>query len=251
VFLSLSLSFSASLYISFYFTLPGVSSKQTFFFGSNRNKLKLDLFRLFLGLFRKNRNVFFRFVSVFRTGIETTNNRTFCETNRKNLYKKTHSIRVSWKQLIFFGSNRNKPKLNLFRLFFSMCGSQHPRKIFSVCFGVSDRYRFETTETRGIKKVYILTNLLLFRLVFSLFRLFQNNEIACFEIKAKQPKQTSFSDSAETSFGSSFGCFDKKLVRRTPYLGVSLSASVFLCHSLSLPLYLSFALVSHTQSMHT
>jgi hypothetical protein len=57
-----------------------------------------------------------------------------------------------------------------------------------------------------------LTNLLLFRLVFWLFRLFRNTETPCFDIKAKQPKQRLVSDSAETSFGSSFGCFDTKLV---------------------------------------
>jgi hypothetical protein len=60
----------------------------------------------------------------------------------------------------------------------------------------------------GIKKVDILTNMLLFRLVFCLFRLFRNTETPCFDIKAKQPKQTLVSDSAETSFG----CFDTKVV---------------------------------------
>jgi hypothetical protein len=64
----------------------------------------------------------------------------------------------------------------------------------------------------GIRKVDILTNLLLFWLVFCLFWLFQNTETPCFDIKVKQPKQMSCSDSAETSFGSSFGCFDTKLV---------------------------------------
>ncbi len=54
-----------------------VSSKQSnFFFGSNRNELKLNLFRLFFGLFRETKQIFFRFVSVFRSGIEIT------ETNR-------------------------------------------------------------------------------------------------------------------------------------------------------------------------
>jgi hypothetical protein len=37
---------------------------------------------------------------------------------------------------------------------------------------------------RGIKKVYILTNFLLFRLVFCLFWLFRNTETLCFDIKA-------------------------------------------------------------------
>jgi hypothetical protein len=54
-----------------------VSSKQTKInFGSNRNKPKQDLFRVCFGLFRETKNKFFRFDSVFRTYIETT------ETNR-------------------------------------------------------------------------------------------------------------------------------------------------------------------------
>jgi uncharacterized protein (DUF1810 family) len=54
-----------------------VSSKQTkIIFGLNRNKPKQDLFRVCFGLFRETKNKKFRFVSVFRTYIETT------ETNR-------------------------------------------------------------------------------------------------------------------------------------------------------------------------
>jgi hypothetical protein len=54
-----------------------VSSKQTKInFGSNRNKPKQDLFRVCFGLFRETKHKIFRFVSVFRTYIETT------ETNR-------------------------------------------------------------------------------------------------------------------------------------------------------------------------
>ncbi len=58
------------------------------------------------------------------------------------------------------------------------------------------RTGIETTKTNrtysmGIKKVIILTNLMLFRLVFCLFWLFRNTETPCFDIKAKQPKQTS------------------------------------------------------------
>jgi hypothetical protein len=48
----------------------------------------------------------------------------------------------------------------------------------------------------GIKKVDILPNLLLFRLVFCLFGLFRNTETPCFDIKAKHPKRL-VSDSAE------------------------------------------------------
>jgi hypothetical protein len=54
-----------------------MSSKQTKEnFGSNQNKPKQDLFQLCFGLFRETKNQKFRFVSVFRTYIETP------ETNR-------------------------------------------------------------------------------------------------------------------------------------------------------------------------
>jgi hypothetical protein len=60
----------------------------------------------------------------------------------------------------------------------------------------------------GIKQAYILTNFLLFRLVFSLFRLFQNTETPCFDLKRNHRNKRLVSDSAETSFG----CFNTKLV---------------------------------------
>jgi hypothetical protein len=66
-----------------------VSSKQTNInFGSNRNKPKQDLFRVCFGLFRETKNKKFRFVSVFRTYIETTETKRSVshqnETNRNN-----------------------------------------------------------------------------------------------------------------------------------------------------------------------
>jgi hypothetical protein len=66
---------------------PRVSSKwKKYIFGSNRNKPKQDLFRVCFGLFRETKKHFFRFVSVFRTFIETT------ETN-KTVSKRTETIR--------------------------------------------------------------------------------------------------------------------------------------------------------------
>jgi hypothetical protein len=95
----------------------------------------------------------------------------------------------------FIGSNGNKPKVNLFWLFFVFfCETKKFVRIVSVF-----RTGIETTETNraygmvwGIEKVDIFTNLLLFWLVFCLFRLFRNTETPCFDIKAEQPKQTSF-----------------------------------------------------------
>ncbi len=145
---------------------------------------KLNLFRLFFGLFRETKKHFFRFVSVsFGVSDRYRNNRNkqnFLETNRKN-HQKTFSIRRSSKPLIFFlGSNWNKPKLTCFGCF-SVCSFAKPKK------------QLKQTELMvwGIKKVDILTNLLLFRLVFCLFQFFRNTETPCFDIKAKQPKQTS------------------------------------------------------------
>ncbi len=53
----------------------------------------------------------------------------------------------------------------------------------------------------------------MFRLLFCLFRFNRNTETLCFVIEAKQLKQTFFY-SAETSLGSSFGCFESKLVSK-------------------------------------
>jgi hypothetical protein len=58
----------------------------------------------------------------------------------------------------------------------------------------------------------------LFRLVFCLFRFNRNIKTLCFGIEAKQTKQTFCSDGAETSFSSSFSCFESKLVLKDTLL---------------------------------
>jgi hypothetical protein len=177
-----------------------VSSKQSiYFFGSNRNKPKLNLFRLFFDLFCKTKIHFFRFVSDRYQN--NRNKQNFVQTNRKNLQKCS---------LLGGVRTETKAKLYLFRLFFGMFYRE--TKVLFQFISVF-RTGIETTETNklmvwGIKKVDILKNVLLFRLVFCLFRLFRHTETPCFDIKAKQPKQTS-------CFGwcrCSFGCFDTKLV---------------------------------------
>ncbi len=67
----------------------------------------------------------------------------------------------------------------------------------------------------------------LFRLVFCLFRFNRNIETLCFGIEAKQ---RFVSDSAETSFGCSFGCFESKLVSKDTLL-LTLSHSRLLSHN--------------------
>jgi hypothetical protein len=75
------------------FTSTRVSSKQTKkIFGSNRNKPKLSLFRLFFGLFRETNTLFFRLVSVFRIHIETT------ETNRSVSKQAEKKLKKLWEK---------------------------------------------------------------------------------------------------------------------------------------------------------
>ncbi len=123
-----------------------VSSKQSnFLFGSNRNKPKLNLFRLFFGLFRETKKHFFWFVSVcFGVSDRYRNNRNkqnFVETNRKNL-QNTFYISGSSKPLIFFSWLEPKQtETQSVSVVFQFAFSQNPKNFLSVCFDVSDRYR--------------------------------------------------------------------------------------------------------------
>ncbi len=183
-----------------------------FFFGSNQNEPKLNLLRLFVSFLRETKQIFFRFVSVFRTGIETT------ETNRnkpKKISKKQISIRVSSKQLTFFRSNRNNLKLNLFWLFFGLFFRETKQNFFVLfrCFGLVLKQPKQTElMVWGIKKVHILTNLLLFRLSFVCFGCFETPKLPALILKRNNRNKRLVWYSAETSFGSSFGCFDTKVI---------------------------------------
>jgi hypothetical protein len=92
----------------------------------SRFEPKQDLFRLCFGLFRKTKNKKFRFVSVFRTYIETT------ETNKKVSSKQTTT------------KIRFEPKQDLFRLCFVLFRKTKNKKFRFV--SVFRTY-FETTET--------------------------------------------------------------------------------------------------------
>ncbi len=68
---------------------PRVSSKQSnLFFGPNQNKPKLNLFRLFFGLLRETKKHFFWFVSMFQTGIETTETNIIFSKQTEKIFKK-------------------------------------------------------------------------------------------------------------------------------------------------------------------
>jgi hypothetical protein len=131
-----------------------VSSKQSkFFFGSNQNKPKLNLFQLFFGLFRETKKHFFsvcfglfRFVSLFRTCVEKNEtNRILSKQTKKS--PKTVSIMGVLKTVNFFlGSNRNKPKLNLFQLFFGLVFCETKKFFCSLfrCFGLVSKQPKQT-----------------------------------------------------------------------------------------------------------
>jgi hypothetical protein len=101
------------------------------------------------------------------------------------------STRVSSKQF-FFRFEQKQTETQSVSVFFGVCGRHKILFGWFRCFGpVSKQPKQTKLMVWGIKKVCIITNLLLFRLVFCLFRLFRSTETPCFNIKAKQPKQTS------------------------------------------------------------
>jgi hypothetical protein len=152
------------------------------------------MFRLFFGCFAKPIKHFFRFVLVFRTGIETTKTNITLSKQTKKISIK-HSLLGGLETVSFF--SRFEPKQTetqsvsvVVRFVFS----RNQKFFFCLfrCFRpVSKQLKQTELMVWGIKKVDIFTNLLLFRLVFCLFRFFRNTKTPCFNIKAKQPKQTS------------------------------------------------------------
>jgi hypothetical protein len=141
-----------------------VSSKQSnLFFGSNRNKLKLNLFWLFFGLFRETKKTFFRFVSVcFGVSDRYRNNRNkqnFIETNRNKPIKSPKKFSISPRNRYFFFSVLTKPNRNsicsvVFRFAF-----RETNQIFSSLFQCFKPVLKKPKQTElmvwGIKKVDI------------------------------------------------------------------------------------------------
>ncbi len=119
-----------------------VSSKQSnFFFGSNQNIPKLNVFRLFFGLFRETKNIFFGLFWCFGLVSKQPKQKDILSKQTEKISLKTFSIRGSQKPLIFFlGSNQNKPKLIRFRLFFGLLFRETP-KFFSGLFRCFGPYR--------------------------------------------------------------------------------------------------------------
>jgi hypothetical protein len=156
----------------------------------------------------RNQKTFFfgLFRFVFQTGMETTKtNRTFSTKKKKS--PKKFSIRGSLKPLFFV--SRFEPELNLFQLFFGLLFRETKKFVFLVCFGlfdVSDRYQNKQNLWYGELK----------RLIFSqiccCFGCFETPKLPVSILKRNNRNKRLVSDSVKTSFGSSFGCFDTKLV---------------------------------------
>jgi hypothetical protein len=117
-----------------------------------------------------------------------------------------------------FGPVSKQPKqtqLNLFRLFFSVCGS--PPKILSFSPSVfwSGIETTETNKTYGmgnLKGLYFNKICCFFGWSFVCFGCFKTPKLPVLILKRNNRNKCLVSDSAETSFSSSFGCFDMKLV---------------------------------------
>ncbi len=107
---------------------------------TNRNSICFGCFSV---CFAKPKLTFFRFVLCFGPVSKQTKQTKLCR------YKLKQTEKISKKRFIlgdprnsknfFLGLHRNKPKLNLFRLFF--CLFFATQIFFLVCYGVSDRYR--------------------------------------------------------------------------------------------------------------
>jgi hypothetical protein len=198
-----------------------VSSKQSkFFFVSNQNKPKLNLFWLFFGLFRETKKHFFQFVSVcFGVSDRYRNNRNkqnFLETNRKNL-QKTFSIRGSSKQFFFFLSVRTETQsVSVVFRFAFLRNQQNFFRFVAVCFDVSDRYHNNRNKQNlwygELKRLIFFQICCCFGWSFVCFGCFETPKLPVSILKRNNRNKHLVSDSAKTSFGSSFGCFDTKLV---------------------------------------
>jgi hypothetical protein len=126
-----------------------VSSKQSNFFSvrteTNQNSICFGCFSV---CFAKPKNIFFSLFRCFGSVLKQPEETEFSRNKPKNSPKNV-------KQLIFFlGSNRNKPKLNLFRLFFGLLFYETP-KFFSALFRFVSMFRtgiytIETNRTYGI-----------------------------------------------------------------------------------------------------
>ncbi len=128
-------------------SLIGCPRNNQIFFGSNRNKPKLNLFRLFFGLFRETKNIFFGLSRCFGPVSKQPKQTEFS----RNKPKQTEKIS---KTLYLLGSPRNCDFFSRFEepkqtetqsvsVVFRFAFHETKKNFFQfvlVCFDVSDRY---------------------------------------------------------------------------------------------------------------
>ncbi len=101
----------------------GCPRNNHFFFSLNRNKPKLNLFRLFFGLFHETKKLFFGLFRCFGPVSKQPKQTEFSRNKPKQTEKSLKNVLyygVLETVNFFLGSNQNKQKLNLFRLFFGL-----------------------------------------------------------------------------------------------------------------------------------
>ncbi len=168
-------------------------------FGSNRNKPKQDLFRLCFSMFRDTK--FFvcliRFVSVFQSYIETTK---LFQNKQKQLEIPKYALYQTDQVGLLFVSVQSKHRNSLFR------------------------YRSETKTV--LKQTETTWNFLENTKICSL-----SNQNSLFWYRSETTETNGFfSDCAENSFGSSFGCFESKLVSKNTIISVNILTVHFGIH---------------------
>jgi hypothetical protein len=168
---------------------------------TNRNSNRFGCFPV---CFAKPKKHFFGLFRYFRLVSKQPNKQNFLKTNRNKPKKSPkHVLYKGVLETVNFFS-RFEPKQTETPSVLVVLGFafwRNTKFFFSVCFDLFKCFGLVSKQPKqtelmvwGIKKVDIFTNLLLFWLVFRLFRLFRlfrNTETPCFDIKAKQPKQTS------------------------------------------------------------
>jgi hypothetical protein len=157
--------FSSSFRITTYVHLYNTSVLKVLFVGcprnnhiffsvrteTNRNSICFGCFSV---CFAKPKTFFSVCFGVSYRYRNNRNKQNFLETNRKNLLK-PFSIRGSSKPLILFLGlkNRNKPKLNLFQLFFGLLFTK-PKNFFFGLFWFVSMFRTGTETNRNYSMVH-------------------------------------------------------------------------------------------------
>jgi hypothetical protein len=148
---------------------------------------------------------------VARSPTKTSKRREACAFNDR----RTVVARVSSKQSIFFRFKPKQTETQSVSVVFRFV-SRNQKKYFSVCFVVSDWYRNNRNKQNlwyGELKAFIFNKfaVVLVGLLFVSF-FSKHAKLPVSILKRNNRNKRLVSDSAETSFGSSFSCFYIKLV---------------------------------------